>query len=207
MSAHDKRIDEYIAKAQPFAQPILEHLRELVHQAVPEVQENIKWGMPAFEYKGPFCGMASFKGYIHFMFHKGSMLRERSTYLTRTDSKAKDPMTGFLHIKALNELPPDKAIIDILKQAAELNDDGVKIPKPPKKDASEVAVPDDLLKALKANKTAARHFENFSYSKRKDYVEWINSAKTDKTRESRLATAVEWIAEGKSRNWKYERKG
>jgi uncharacterized protein YdeI (YjbR/CyaY-like superfamily) len=202
---YDKRLDQYIAKAQPFAQPIMEHLRELVHQAVPDVQETIKWGMPAFEYKGPLCSMASFKAYIHFMFWKGTLLRDRSKHLSQTESNATDPTTGFLQIRSLDGLPPDKAILDILRQAAKLNDDGIAVPKAPKKDPSELVVPEDLSKALKANKNAAKHFENFSYSKRKEYVEWITSAKTDKTRESRLATAVEWIAEGKSRNWKYQR--
>lgn len=202
---YDKRVDDYIAKAQPFARPIMERLRQLIHQVVPDVQETIKWNVPAFEYQGPMCGMAAFKKHMHFLFWKGMILDDPSGHLGKTESAGKIPVGSFSNITSMDQLPPDNVIIHLLRQAARLNDEGIELPKPAKKAPAEITIPDDLKKALKANKQALAHFDAFSYSKRKDYVDWITSAKTEKTRDSRIATALEWIAEGKGRNWKYER--
>ena len=201
----DKRVDAYIAKAQPFAQPILKKLRELVHKANPEVQETIKWGFPCFDYKGPFCSMASFKQHAVFGFWKFQLLKDPKGYLQQRSNQGGDSMGNLGRISSLKELPPDSAIIDFVKQAKKLNDDGVKMPARKPKPKTELVVPDYFVSALKKNKKAAVHFESFSPSAKREYVQWITEAKTDETKNSRMKLAVEWIGEGKKRNWKYER--
>ncbi len=206
MKRKDPKIDAYIAKAQPFAKPILKHLRELIHKANPDVEETIKWGMPSFDYKGPFCSMAAFKQHAVFGFWKGKLLNDKKGYL---EERAIDGGTAMGHlgrITSLKDLPPDKAILDFVKQAKKLNDEGIKMPAKSKKETKELLVPPYFLKEIKKNKKAAAVFAEFSVSKKKDYVEWITEAKTEETKASRMATAVEWISEGKGRNWKYETK-
>lgn len=203
MEQPDQRIDAYIAKAQPFAQPILNHLRKLIHQANPEVKETIKWGMPSFDYKGPFCSMAAFKQHVAFGFWKPSLLNDPHGYLQERSNQGGEAMGNLGRITSLKDLPPDKVIIDFIKQAKKLNDDGVKLPPKPVKEKTELLIPDYFTMALSKNKKAQAVFENFSYSNKKEYVEWIKEAKTESTRQKRLDTAIEWISEGKIRNWKY----
>jgi uncharacterized protein YdeI (YjbR/CyaY-like superfamily) len=202
----DKRIDAYILKAQRFAQPILKHLRKLIHQAVPDAQETIKWGMPSFDYKGAFCSMASFKQHAVFGFWKYQLIKDPKGYLGERSAKGGEAMGNLGRITGLKDLPPDKVIIDFLKQAKKLNDDGVKLPPRVKKEKAEMEIPDYFTRSLRRNKAALKNFTDFSASKKRDYVEWLTEAKTDATREKRLDTAIEWISEGKSLNWKYEKK-
>lgn len=193
-------VDEYIANAADFARPILTHLRDVVHKACPEAVEEIKWGFPHFMYKGMLCSMAAFKAHMAFGFWKGELLLDRMG-----DAGSREAMGHFGRITAKADLPPAKKITEWIKIAMTLNDDGVKAPNRQKKPAAQktLTVPDCLLAALKKNKKAAATFEAFSYSHRKEYVEWINEAKTEPTREKRLLQTIEWLAEGKSRNWKY----
>lgn len=203
MEQPDQRIDAYIEKAQPFAQPILKHLRKLIHQANPGVKETIKWGMPSFDYKGPFCSMASFKQHVAFGFWKPSLLNDPHGYLQERSNQGGEAMGNLGRITSLKDLPPDKVIIDFIKQAKKLNDDGIKLPPKPVKEKTELVIPDYFTKALNKNKKALAVFENFSYSNKKEYLEWITEAKTEATQQKRLETAIEWISEGKIRNWKY----
>jgi uncharacterized protein YdeI (YjbR/CyaY-like superfamily) len=205
MGTKDKRIDAYIEKSQPFAKPILKHLRKLVHQACPEVEETIKWSFASFDYKGPLCSMAAFKEHAVFGFWKYKLLKDPKNYLGARSNEGGAAMGNLGRIASIKDLPPDKAIIDFINQAKKLNDEGVKLPSKPKKPKAELVIPDYFIKALKKNKSASKNFETFSYSKKKEYVQWITEAKTAETREKRMSTALEWIAEGKSRNWKYER--
>ena len=197
MSTFDKRIDAYIEKSADFAQPILEHLRKLVHKACPDVVETIKWGSPHFDYKGSLAGMAAFKQHCAFGFWKQKLLDLKPVEATA--------MGSFGRIESKKDLPKDKEIIALIHQAMELNEKGIKVPKKPSAPKKEIVVPDDLTKALSKNKKAKATFDAFSHSHRKDYVEWINEAKTEPTRLKRIATTVEWVSEGKGRNWKYER--
>ena len=197
MPNYDPRVDAYIEKAAPFAQPILSYLRELVHQACPEIEEEIKWGMPAFLHKGMLGGMAAFKQHCAFNFWKGSLI---------LGTKEKDGMGGFGKVTSIADLPPKKVLLGYLKEAKRLNDEGVSKEKPKRsKEKKELVVPPYFLTAVKKNKKAHAAFESFSYSHKKEYLDWVNEAKTDETRQRRLATTVEWLSEGKSRNWKYER--
>ena len=203
---NDKRIDTYIERAHPFAQPVLKHLRKLVHEGCPEATETIKWGMPSFEYKGLFCGMAAFKQHAVFGFWKHALLKDPKGYLQERSAQGGDAMGNLGRITSIKDLPPDKVIIDFIKQAKKLNDEGIKLPAKPKKIKSELLVPNYLMASLKKNKKALSTFENFSYSNKKEYVEWIAEAKTEETRNARLRTAVDWMSEGKIRNWKYVKK-
>ena len=199
MPTYDPRIDAYIEKSADFAKPVLTHLRELIHKTCPDVTETLKWSMPSFEYKGILCGFASFKAHCTFMFWKQSLL-EQSPFPAE-----KTAMGSFGRITSLKDLPSDKVIKSLLLQARELNEKGVKVPKKQAAPSKELVVPEILANALKKNKTARETFENFPYSCKKEYVQWITEAKTDATRDKRLATTLEWLAEGKRRNWKYEK--
>ncbi len=206
MANADKRVDAYIEKAEPFARPILEHLRKLVHQGNPEVQETIKWGMPSFDYKGPYCNMAAFKQHVVFGFWKDKLLKDPKNYLEARSNQGGDAMGNMGKLTSLKDLPPDNVIIDFVRQAKKLNDDGIKLPSREPKTKKPLEMPDYFAEALEANKKAKKVFEEFSPSAKKEYVEWLTEAKTDTTRQKRLQTAIEWISEGKRRNWKYETK-
>src|ERR1051326_1653616 len=207
MATKDKRIDAYIEKAKPFAQPILKHLRKLVHQACPDVEETIKWSFPCFDHKGPFVSMAAFKEHAVFGFWKSKLLKDPKGYLGERSNQGGEAMGNLGRLGSLRDLPPDKVILDFIRQAKKLNDEGTKLPpKKVSKEKKEISTPDYFLRELKGNKKATTNWEAFSYSKKKEYIEWIVGAKTDETRNSRMETAVEWISENKIRNWKYVKK-
>lgn len=199
MPTTDPRIDAYIEKSAEFAKPILEHLRKLVHKACPDVEETWKWSFPHFDYKGVLCSMAAFKQHATFGFWKQSLMEQDAFPAEKT------AMGSFGRITSLKDLPSDKVMIGLIHQAMELNEKGVKVEKKKPAARKELIVPDDLKKALSKNKKAQAQFDKFSYSHKKEYVEWITEAKTEQTRNKRLATTIEWLAEGKSRNWKYEK--
>ena len=198
MGTTDPRIDAYIAKAQPFARPILKHLRALVHAHCPDCSEAIKWSMPFFEYKGGiFANMASFKEHAAFGFWLGDLLK--------VDSKNEKAMGDFGRITSLDDLPSDKEIARLIKAAMKLHDAGAKLPSREKpKENKELDIPAPFMLAVKKNKKALATFEGFSPSKKKEYVEWYTEAKTEATRDKRMSQAIEWMAEGKSRHWKYQ---
>jgi uncharacterized protein YdeI (YjbR/CyaY-like superfamily) len=206
MAKKDKRIDAYIAKSAPFARPILAHLRAVIHKGNPEVEETIKWGMPSFDYKGPYCSMAAFREHAVFGFWKASLMKDPKNYLQARSAQGGDAMGHMGRITSLKDLPPEKVLLDFVKQAKKLNDEGIKLPPKPKKAQKELAIPSWFMSALRKNSRAFDTFENFSPSNKREYVEWVTEAKTDETRRSRLETAVEWMSEGKPRNWKYMKK-
>ena len=205
MTQNDKRIDNYIARSQPFARPILNHLRSLVHKACPSVEETMKWSFPHFDYAGEMmCSMASFKQHCAFGFWKASLLKNK-TFMA--NARAEKAMGHLGRITSLDDLPPDRVLIASIKEAMRLNDAGIKVKKSPAvKSDKKLIVPMQLRAALKKNAAAKMIFEAFSYSNKKEYVEWITDAKTDETRMRRIETTIEWLSEGKPRNWKYLRK-
>jgi uncharacterized protein YdeI (YjbR/CyaY-like superfamily) len=195
-------VDAYIANAAAFAQPILRRLRKCVHQACPAVEEKIKWGMPFFDHHGMMCNMAAFKQHCAFGFWKYKLLAAEG--LTPADDSA---MGQFGRIASMSDLPDDAVLQRLIRRAVELNDGGIKAaPKPKSPRKPPPLVPPELIAALKNNKAARETFDNFSPSHRRDYAEWIAEAKTEATRARRLATTLEWLAEGKTRHWKYQRK-
>ena len=201
MPKKDPRVDAYIAKASPFAQPILKHLRKIVHVGCPNVEETIKWRFPHFDYKGVLCGMAAFKAHCVFGFWKETLI------INPKDAREKTAMGSFGCIQSLADLPSEKTLIGYVKKAAELNEAGIKAPgrtKPQKRDA--IPVPAYFTAALKKNAKARKTFDGFPPSKQRDYLEWVTEAKREETRNERLATSIKWLAEGKARHWKYQPK-
>ncbi|HTK27416.1 MAG TPA: YdeI/OmpD-associated family protein [Pyrinomonadaceae bacterium] len=202
MPTLDPRVDVYIDRSADFAKPILLHIRKLVHTACPDVIETMKWSFPHFDYKGQMmCSMASFKQHCAFGFWKQSLLEDAAFPAEKT------AMGSFGRLTSVKDLPDDKTMKKLIADAMKLNDEGVKVKRAfVSSDKKELVVPDVLLEALAKHDAAAETFNSFPYSCKKEYVEWITEAKTDATRDKRLATAIEWLAEGKRRNWKYERK-
>jgi uncharacterized protein YdeI (YjbR/CyaY-like superfamily) len=203
MGKKDARIDLYIFKSAEFAKPILLHLRELVHTACPDVEETIKWSFASFDYKGPMCSMASFKQHCAFGFWKASLMKDKALVV---NAESESAMGHYGKITSLKDLPADKKIIAHIKEAMMLNEKGIKLPPRKTNTKKEIVVPDYFLKVLKKNKNTFTTFESFSPSHKREYVEWITEAKTDETKNRRMETAIEWISEGKSRNWKYMKK-
>lgn len=200
MSTSDQRIDAYISKAEVFARPILLHLRQLVHKACPDITETMKWSFPHFEYKGVVCSMASFKQHCAFGFWKASIMKDPHKIL---QTKNRGAMGHFDRITSIKDLPSDKIMMAYIKEAVALNEAGIKIPSKPKADPKTLDIPAYITTALMENKKATSVFEAFPYSHKKEYVEWITEAKTEPTRAKRIATMLEWLEEGKDRNWKY----
>jgi uncharacterized protein YdeI (YjbR/CyaY-like superfamily) len=199
----DPRIDAYIARSAPFAEPILREVRELVHRAVPGVEETVKWGMPCFRHDGRIlCHLAAFKAHCAFGFWHHGML----AILGDAAAKADSAMGSFGRITARADLPGPAVLLRYLRAARKLIDDGVparrRSAKKPR--SRELPVPSDLADALRGNAVAGRTFAAFPPSHRKDYIEWITEAKRPETRARRVATTLAWVAAGKSRNWKYQ---
>lgn len=205
MGKHDPRIDAYIEKSADFAKPILTHVRELIHTTCPDVEETWKWSFPNFDYKGStFCNLAAFKAHCAFGFWKAALMPDPDNILELAERGA---MGQLGRITSLKDLPKDSILKKYIKAAMKLNEDGVKKPaaaKVSKEEKEALETPPDFAALLKKNKPAEKVFKEFSYSNRKEYIEWFNEAKTEATRIKRMDQAVEWIAEGKSRHWKYK---
>nr|WP_276902141.1 YdeI/OmpD-associated family protein [Pedobacter kyonggii] len=196
------QVDQYIINSAEFAIPILDHLRNLVHKADARIEEKMKWSMPFFDFKGTVCHMASFKNHCAFGFWKGSLMQdEYGIFKERTEAM------GLLgKITCLEDLPPDEILIAYIQQAIQLNENNVKLPAKSKSTAQkELVVPEYLMEALQEDPEALAVFQNFSTSNKKDYVLWLEEAKTETTRQKRLVTTLVWLAEGKTRMWKYKK--
>ena len=203
MGTRDPRVDAYIARSADFAKPVLTSLRETVHAACPDVEETMKWSMPHFEYHGILCGMAAFKQHCTFGFWKASLILEDS------GRSAGEAMGQFGRITSVSALPPKKVLTAYIRKAMQLNEQGVAAPsrsRQRRRAPRDVEVPKELSAALKKNPKALATFEAFSPSHRREYVAWIAEAKREETRQRRVEAAVAQLAEGKTRNWKYERR-
>jgi uncharacterized protein YdeI (YjbR/CyaY-like superfamily) len=206
MAKKDPRIDAYIEKSADFAKPVLKHFRSLVHKTCPDVEEKIKWGFPHFDYHGgPMAHMASFKNHCAVGFWKASLMKNADALVEK--AKNEEAMGHLGRITSLKNLPDDRTLAGYIKQGMRLNEEGIKLSSNKAKPGAkkELEVPDYFLKALKKNKTAKKTFDDFTYSHKKEYVEWISEAKTEPTRDKRVETSVEWLSEGKSRHWKYKK--
>ncbi len=148
------------------------------------------------------CSMASFKQHCSFGFWKAALMKDYDKLFSTVGETA---MGHFGKLSKLSDLPSDKVLVAYIKEAAELNEEGISIKKKPVSAAKkELKVPSYFTAVLKKNKKAQTTFDNFNYSHKKDYIEWITEAKTEETRNKRMATTLEWLREGKARNWKYE---
>jgi uncharacterized protein YdeI (YjbR/CyaY-like superfamily) len=200
MGTRDPRIDAYLDRSADFAKPILTHLREVVHSACPDCEETLKWSSPAFMYHGLLCSFAAFKEHAVFGFWKGSLIKGVSP----NRNNGGEAMGNFGRLTSVKELPSKKVLTGMIREAMHLNEAGIKVPKPKKAPKPEAKVPPELAAALAKNKKARASFDAFPPSQRREYVEWITEAKREETKTKRVAQAVEWMAEGKTRNWKYE---
>jgi uncharacterized protein YdeI (YjbR/CyaY-like superfamily) len=206
MEKYDSRVDAYIAKSAPFAKPILQHIRQLVHATSPLLTESIKWGFPFFDYNGPVCQMAAFKQHCGFGYWKAAQLNDPYGVIRKEDGTA----GSFGLITSLADLPSDEILIDFIHQAIKLNEAGksnpIKKETAPKAPKATIEMPVDFADLLAANPKAFEVYEKFSPSHKRKYLEWIVDAKSDDTRQKRMQTAVEWMGEGKLRHWKYDRR-
>lgn len=196
MGTKDPRVDAYIESANPFARPILKRLRKWAHQYCPKCEETLKWSAPHFAYKGRmYCGMSAFKEHCAFGFWHPMM---------RRNDNSLEGMGSFGKIRSLADLPSEAEFAEMAAQAMKLTDENVKAPPKPKAERTPLVVPPALKAALAKNKKAAATFEEFGYSHRREYIDWIAEAKRDETRDARVKQAVEWLAAGKQRHWKYQ---
>jgi uncharacterized protein YdeI (YjbR/CyaY-like superfamily) len=203
MEKYSPKIDTYIEKSQDFAKPILLYIRETVHEFCPDAEETMKWSLPHFIYKGKnLCAMASFKQHCTFGFW---LEKEMKTMQEMTQNIEKNSMFSLGKITAVKDLPSKPQLQKAIKEAMELTDMGVTMKKAPAS-KTEMEVPDYFQSALDARPETLEIFEKASPSFRKEYISWITEAKTETTRNKRMEQSLEWIAEGKGRNWKYERK-
>ena len=193
----DPRIDAYIdSKAADFAKPILRHLRDMVHEACPDGEETIKWSFPNFMYKGKIlCGMASFKAHASFGYWNDTMLRE--------DEKNRSAMGQFGRLTSVDDLPPRATLVELTRKSMALIETGAK-PERRRAPKAPLTVPQDLQAAIDGTPAAKAVWDAFPPSCQREYVEWVTEAKRDETRTKRLNQTIEWLKEGKKRNWKYE---
>jgi len=196
MAHHDPRVDAYIAKSADFARPVLEHIRAVVHAACPETEERIKWGFPHFDYHGRMmCAMSAFKQHCGFGFW---------LYKDVVGGEAQEGMGQFGRITSLEDLPSAKILTGYIRKAMALSDAGAVMKRPKAAPKAVPPVPADFAALLKKNALAQKTFTDFSPSAKHEYIAWITEAKTDATRQKRIATTLDWLAEGKRRNWKYQ---
>lgn len=194
-------VDDYISRQDPFAQEIILHLRDIIHQSSTEICETIKWRQPCFESNGLVCAIAAFKKHVNFSFFKGKLLNDSAQIFSASENNE----LAALKFAKLSDVPVDDILTNYVQQAIALNNTShTGKRKVVRKDKADLVIPEDLTSALAENPIAKKVFNDFSYSKQKDYIEWLTSAKREAIRASRLATALEWISEGKARHWKYE---
>jgi len=195
MKKGSAEVDRYIENAPRYAQPILKRIRKAFHQAQPDVVETIKWRAPHFEHNGVLAGVAAFKSYVGLNFWKAKLMRDPEQLLM-----------GGMSFKSEDDLPTDKVLLAYIREAVRLNEEGTKVERKPSGPAKAEKMPPDLAAALKKSAAARATFEKFPQSQKNEYIVWITQAKQEATRQKRVATAIEWMSEGKPRNWKYMKK-
>lgn len=191
-------IDAYINSAAPFARAILTELRQQVHQTLPGVREQIKWGMPFFCLQHNLCFMAAFKAHCGFGFWRADALG-----LQVPEAGSTKGMGHFGKILSCDDLPPSASLQTLLLQAAALDASPVVVTPRRKQAPVSLAMPEVLAQALQQHDQAGSFFRQMTIPQQNDYIQWFLDAKTDLTRQKRLGTMLEWLAEHKTRNWKY----
>ncbi|GAB5416211.1 MAG: hypothetical protein Crog4KO_12050 [Crocinitomicaceae bacterium] len=196
--------DDYILQSEPFAKPLLEYFRACVQVACPDAEETFKWGMPMFVYKKSIlCHMATFKKHTSYGFWLAAKMKDPENVFI---GEANSGMGQFGKVTSMEQLPSEEVLIKYIQEAMELTDAGEKLSNTPKKEPKRLKMPNAMMDALNENVIAKSTFENFSQSNKNDYIEWIADAKTDTTRTRRIVQMMEWLEEGKPRNWKYMKK-
>jgi len=202
---HNPKVDSYIETAEEFARPILAHLRELIHATCPGIIEEMKWGIPHFDYKGEMmCIFAAYKKHCSYSYWKNALMRD-ARLKANSDLAAAKRIMGKLTQVA--DLPSDSELIAWIEEAMALNEQGIKLPPRKSNGPKEVGIPEAFSVRLAANPTIRAIFESKSASFQKEYNIWIGEAKSDATRGKRIDEALAWIAQGKGRFWKYAKTG
>ncbi len=198
----DSRVDDYITNAGEFARPILIKVRKAFFKASNGIEENIKWGAPCWEQSGVLAGVGAFKAHVRLSFFKGNLMEDPERLFDQSGGCA----LGSIQWADVKEMPTQAVLVSYFKQAIKINESGMKDPsrKGGRRDKKDLKIPSEFLTAIKANEAAWKTFDGFSYTHQREYVEWYTEAKRESTREKRLATTVEWLSEGKSKNWKYQ---
>ena len=201
MPQHNPKVDAYAEKVEDFAKPILTHLRTLIHVTCPEVVEEVKWGIPHFDYKGDMmCIFAAYKQHCSFTFYKDALMGDARLRANDEVSAAKRFMGKLTSVA---DLPPDRELKSWIKEAMVLNEQGLKLPARESKTPKDVSMPAAFAEKLQSSPTVKEIFESKSASFQKEYKLWIGEAKTEATRDKRIEEAMAWIAEGRGRFWKY----
>lgn len=200
MPKKDPRVDSYIATSPDFAKPILKYLRDIIHEGCPDVVETMKWSSPTFDHHGIMVGFTAFKQHCVLGFWKAPLLKLDGKPVSR---EMESGAGQFGKLTSVKDLPARSKLVKLVRDAARLNESGVKVARPPRSAPKPVRVPADLVNALLENAKARAVFDAFPPSHKREYIRWIVEAKTDHTRQRRLDQAVVWIGEGKHRNWKY----
>lgn len=203
MSPTCTKVDAYQDSVAEFAKQIMAHLRKLLHETCPGIVEEIKWGIPHFDYKGEMmCMFAAYSKHCSFSFWKEELMSDPRF---RDNPGKKAPKRFLGKLNSLSDLPPDKELIAFIKEAMRLNEQKIKLSPKPSEKRKEVAMPGFFAEALAGNPAAKAIFESKSDSFRKEYIVWLADAKTDVTRQKRVEESLEWISEGKGRFWKYQK--
>jgi uncharacterized protein YdeI (YjbR/CyaY-like superfamily) len=198
---HNPKVDSYLETLEPFARPILTHLRALIHATCPGVTEEMKWGNPHFDYRGEMMGIfAAYKNHCSFGFWKDSLMSD-ARLKANADLPAAKRFMGKL--TQVSDLPPDSELVSWIEEAMSLNERGVKLPPRKSEGPKAVGIPDAFAERLAANPAIQAVFESKSPSFQKEYNAWIGEAKTEATRDKRIEEALAWISDGKGRFWKY----
>ena len=200
MASYNPAVDEYISKSAEFARPILKHLCELIHKACPQIDETIKWTCPHFMYQGRIlCSIAAFSSHCILGFRLASAMKDPDKIF---ELKDKNAMGHLGKIGSLKVLPQNSVLTAYVKEAAQLNAQNFKLPRE-KSGKGKFQMPKEFAAALSKNNKANQVFDKLSEPKQYEYIEWVAEARTEPTQTKRISTSIEWLNEGKSRNWKY----
>ena len=192
-------IDSYIENAPEYAVPILEEIRSIFHEADDRMEEAVKWNAPHFVLEGIVGSMAAFRNHVRLIFWHGQLMEDPENLLSPVGSKTD---MGSMDVKTIDDLPSRGTLVQYVREAVTLNVEGVSTRRE-RSAAAPPELPEDLQQALEGSPEALASYDGFSPSEQREYTEWITEAKREETRTRRVATAVEWMAEGKPRNWKY----
>lgn len=200
----NSKVDEYILNAAVFAQPILSKMRSIIEEAEPHIEETIKWGFPCFTYRNKIiCSVSAYKNHCVFRFWQGSSLEDSDGILAKV---GETEMGELSKIKKIEDLPDSEVIVKYIREAIELSQKGSsKKPMSKEKKLTVDLKSVDLPEIFSSFPIQAEKFDSLSPSHRKEYISWIFEAKTEETKLKRIKTMMEWLLEGKSRNWKYEK--
>ncbi|MCB0792148.1 MAG: DUF1801 domain-containing protein [Flavobacteriales bacterium] len=197
-----ERINSHIAEQDEWKRRLMVRLRQLIHQVDPGIEETWRWNGPHFDRNGIMLGMSAHKTCVSIWFHKGALLKDPRRLFEPLE---KDEAKGMRVYKLKeSDAIDEKAFTELVKQAVKLNEDGVKLSeaKPARK---TLVVPPELESVLKKDQHAMTNWEGFSYSKKKDYIEWVTDAKREETRKRRIAQAFQLIRDGLALNERYEK--